>query len=599
MATPSTFIAAAAAHGITQRVIDSWLPSLARWPRVLVPIQVDALVLRPGAQEVWADCLMSAPPDGTTSSSPADARPLLPPPFQELDPKERTPGVYLHWALPDALTSGGQTYDPNQPDAARNTQFPAIPDRWLVVRIGPDAKGGRRSVSGWVIQAESETPVVTPLDQYHGAPHDGSTHGRLTALGHGDPAWAAYYDNVVNRLAFHDPLSSDTPAGALAYLVCGWYSDPTEDPLAASETPTLAAFEARVQALGWQLDTGALDAAAKASHDHVSAAASYGLSTPLLGTALDSSPPRVLLDRETLGVSAASSLADVAEYTSVDAWWPQQILCHGAAVGIGWPTDDWSGNTSESLSTSAGGPPDPASINVALGGSSGEALGTIVAHSSGSPDDIRLVEAFSVHVLDEVDQPDGRANLDDALHGAAFGSLPGGEVTEVIRDPPVPPAPPLPSAPGTPGPGIFADRVSTKFSGPDLSFITARTDRFAESNVSTPTYSSPLLGHEVSVIEGGLPALVGVLGGAPAPTPHPARDITVRRSLPRLWHPTEPVILLQGGRRSFKHGADGRMNADGQLVCRLTGDTVTALGLNVPNQPDESVSITGPDLLTR
>ena len=285
------FIAAAAAHGITPRVVGSWLPSLARWPRVLVPVQVDALVLRPGTQEVWADCRMSPPPDGTTSGSPADARGLLPPPFKELDPGLRPPGVYLHWALPDALTAGSQSYDPSQPDAARTTQFPAIPDRWLVVRIGPDAASGRRSVTGWVIQAESDTPVVTLLDQYQGAPRDSSTHGRLTALGHGDPAWAAYYDNVVNRLAFYDPLAADTPAGAVAYLVCGWYSDPADDPLAASQTPTLAAFEARVKALGWQLDTSALDAAANASRDHVSAAASYGLPTPLLGTALDPGSP--------------------------------------------------------------------------------------------------------------------------------------------------------------------------------------------------------------------------------------------------------------------------------------------------------------------
>ena len=600
MSTRSELIAAAAAHGITQRVIDSWLPSLARWPRVLVPIQVDALVLRPGVTEVWADCTMSAPADGTTSGSPADARLLLPPPFKELDPEQRTPGVYLHWALPDALTAGSQDYDPSQPDAPRSTQFPAIPDRWLVVRIGSDARGGRRSVTGWVIQAESETPVVTPLDDYHGAPRDTSTHGSLTALGHGDPAWAAYYDNVMNRLAFHDPLSADAPTGALAYLVCGWYSDPSQDPLAASQTPTLAAFEARVKAQGWQLDTSALDAAARASHGHVAAAASYGLSAPLLGTALDSASPRVLLDSKTLAVNAASSQADVAEYTSVDAWWPQQILCHGAAVGIGWPNDNWPGNTSESLSTSAGGPPGAASVSVAFGATSGEALGTIMAHSSGSPNDIRLVEAFSVHVLDEVDQPDGRAKLDDALHGAGFGSLPGGQPTaEVIREPPVPPAPPLPATPGTPGPGIFADRVAKTFAGPDLSFITARTSSFAESNVSTPTYSSPLAGRESAVIKGGLPSLASLTGGTPGPAPHPAQDITVQRSLPRLWHQADPVIMLQGARRSFKHGADGRMNADGELVCRLTGGTVTALTLNAPGQPGGSASVTGADMLAR
>ena len=66
-----------------------------------------------------------------------------------------------------------------------------------------------------------------------------------------------------------------------------------------------------------------------------------------------------------------------------------------------------------------------------------------------------------------------------------------------------------------------------------------------------------------------------------------------------MWHQTDPVILLQGGRRSFKHGADGRMNADGQLVCRLTGDTVTALSLNVPGRPEQSASVTGSDMLTR
>src|ERR1017187_7900662 len=78
---------------------------------------------------------------------------------------------------------------------------------------------------------------------------------------------------------------------------------------------------------------------------------------------------------------------------------------------------------------------------------------------------------------------------------------------------------------------------------------------------------------------------------------HPAQDVTVRRSLPRLWHPADPIVLLQGARRSFKHGADGRMNAEGELVCRLTGSTVTGLTVRVSGQPD--VTLGGPDLLTR
>ena len=596
----AALLGAAAAHGITPRVVQTWHPSLPRWPRVLVPIQLDALVVRPGETTPWADCRITAPDTTTSDGAPADARTLLPAPFTELG-AQRPPGVYLHWALPDALTAGSQTADPDNPDAPRTTTFPAIPDRWLVMRIGPDVSSGRRAVAGWVLQIEGETPVVTALDDYKGSARDTSTHGRLTALGHGDPAWAAYYDNVTNRLGYYDALPADAAAGALAYLVCGWFADPADDPLAASETPTLAAFEARARALAWQLDTSALDAAAAASRSHVAAAASYGLSAPLQNSALDVTRPRAILDRESLLVNAATAFADTPEYASADAWWPQQTVCHGAAVGIGWPTDSWSGNERDGLSTSAGGAPDAASVNVALAATSGEALGTVVAKATGSPDDIRLVEAFSVHVIGQLDQPDGRAKLDDALHTAGFGSVPGGEVSEVIRDPPVPPAPPLPSTPGTPGPGVFADRAGFRLPiGPDLGFVSAREQRFGEAIVATPSHAAPLQARERSIVAGGLSeviSVVGLGGSAPEPTPHPARDLTVRRSLPRLWHPTDPVVLLQGARRSFKHGADGRMTSENELVCRLTGDTITALTVRVTDEPD--TTLTGPDLLTR
>ncbi len=600
-AARASLIAAAAAHGVTSRVVRSWLPSLPRWPRVLVPIQVDALVVRPGQGGPWAECTMTAPDDATSGTDPADARGLLPAPFRELDPSKRGPGVYLHWALPDALTNGTQTADPNNPDAPRQTTFPAIPDRWLVMRIGQPVTAGRRSVTGWVLQIEGKDPVVTSLDSFNGAPRDTTTHGRLTALGHGDPAWAAYYDNVANRLGYYDPLSTDTPAGALAYLICGWYADPADDPVAASETPTLAGFEARVASLGWQLDTSALDAAAQASQSHVAAASSYGLATPLAGTALGPSRSRVVLDRPTLTMVAASSLADTPEYTSATAWWPQQVLCHGAAVGIGWPTDQWSGNTDGSLSTSAGGPPEPSSVVVVLAATSGEGLGAAVAHATGQPEDTRLVEAFSASALNELDQPDGLAKLDSALHAAAFGSIPGGQTTEVIRQPPVPPIGPLPATPGTPGPGVFADRATRPATlAPDLSFVTARKATFAQAVTATPTHSSPLQAAERATFVGNLSDVVSVVRGGgvtPGPAPRPAQDVTVNRSRPRLWHPTDPVLLLQGARRSFKHGADGRMNADGELVCRLTGSTVTGLTVRVSGEGD--VTLGGPDLLTR
>src|SRR4051812_46147513 len=115
------------AHNLTDRVIGTWFPGLPRTPRVMVPIQLDALVVRSaGAQ--WANCRMKIPLSPSADSAPVDTRPLLPKPFENLS-ESRPPGVYLHWALPDALTRGIN-------NATNETvDFPAIPDRWLVVRL--------------------------------------------------------------------------------------------------------------------------------------------------------------------------------------------------------------------------------------------------------------------------------------------------------------------------------------------------------------------------------------------------------------------------------------------------------------------------------
>jgi hypothetical protein len=58
---------AAASYRITQKVIDTWNPFLIRTPRVLVPIQVEALVVRPDEPvQSWADCALKPSPQQTT-----------------------------------------------------------------------------------------------------------------------------------------------------------------------------------------------------------------------------------------------------------------------------------------------------------------------------------------------------------------------------------------------------------------------------------------------------------------------------------------------------------------------------------------------------
>ena len=97
---------AAAAHGITPRTVATWSSLIPRTPRVMVPIQLDALVVRQQGGS-WADCRMSDPPAAVTSTN---RRALLPAPFTDKT-TSRSPGIYLHWALPDALTQGAASGD--------------------------------------------------------------------------------------------------------------------------------------------------------------------------------------------------------------------------------------------------------------------------------------------------------------------------------------------------------------------------------------------------------------------------------------------------------------------------------------------------------
>ncbi|HYX27685.1 MAG TPA: hypothetical protein VE863_03900, partial [Pyrinomonadaceae bacterium] len=57
-----------------------------------------------------------------------------------------TVGVHLHWALPDALTHGGET----KGDGKMN--FPLVPNRWLVCRF--NTTGGQWQCKLWVIESD-------------------------------------------------------------------------------------------------------------------------------------------------------------------------------------------------------------------------------------------------------------------------------------------------------------------------------------------------------------------------------------------------------------------------------------------------------------
>jgi len=202
-------------------------------------------------------------------------------------------GIHLHWSLPDALTKGSHTAD--------GTDFPAVPNRWLVIRSGPNVVRKR-----WVVESDylypdgagadsgaisfpvAPDPVATkycpfrfvgqtvPFESW--SPNAGAAEylEKLTAVGYGDPTFAALYPNCHSVFGFHDEEFAANVPPDLQYDLVGWYSDPKKDCLvsysdgnnAGSFTQILAAIEKN---LAWTLDNDSVkDLFPQAQQDQVS-----------------------------------------------------------------------------------------------------------------------------------------------------------------------------------------------------------------------------------------------------------------------------------------------------------------------------------------
>lgn len=607
----STF-AIAAAHGITERTIATWYPPLQRSARVLVPVHLDALAVRtPGGQ--WADCTMQTPVSGSTGNKRSA---LLPPPFQNLPANSRPPGVYLHWALPDGLTAGAAGANLSA------ASFSAIPNRWVVLRISSSLTSpARRAVTGWVLRAGDAQANFVPLDSFV---EDGTTQGQvknpLTAMGNGDPAWAAYYDNVINRLGFYDPLS-DTPApqGPLAYLVCGWYTDSSLDPL-GSNIKSLSDFDARMAELTWELAAGELQESANHSYQYVAAASMVGLQT---AEAFNAPSGSTLLAAQSLTphlsiagsfvpsvpyvANAQATPAPVDDggqpmngsYTTNGSWWPSLTVFHGSVVAIPWPGTNLPGSDSGLLTGQVGGPPPSNQVSVAVGNTMAEALAALVAKNNNAPDaadQARVLEGFMSGTLAELDLPDGAARVDARLHADSFGSLPGQETTEDISQPAIPATYSLPTAPSSIAPGIFAGDVSAI---PGTVSARVPVTNTVSTEAVTNQFIAPEFLSERSIVSGDLFSAFSSLSQPSSPPPTPSQTITVKRTAPRFFFPHDPVFLVQNAERSYKHGYDGRFSEDNKLICRLTGFTVTELSCLDPVNATTRYALGGDDLLER
>jgi len=219
---------------------------------LLVPVQVDALLLESDLPVVEAAADFSRLPytSGTrdVNSDTANlSEEIVSRPFENQNLFLKA-GVHLHWALPDTLTHATQT--------AGATDFPAVPNRWLVVRsrdggkrvearrvvesdyLWPDGQGADAGAISVPVAPTPDSPRpwryqgrTVPLDAWPATPAAGEAYlALLTAVGYGETNFASLYPNCRSVFGCHDPIAAADAAGA-RYDVLGWYARAQDDRL--------------------------------------------------------------------------------------------------------------------------------------------------------------------------------------------------------------------------------------------------------------------------------------------------------------------------------------------------------------------------------
>lgn len=561
--------------------------SQAPWtgPALLVPVEVQALGIT------------SSSYDDAWSWTPARYNQLST--FKQVDPAPFTPqapsypgtkkftGVVLHWALPDGLTRGTQGDD--------KISYPAIPNRWLVVRRSP--AGATWGYAAWIVASDylagpagSAWPNATatggttlgmswPIDKWPGEQAVAQQclkppQPPLTATGAGDPTFAAFAPYVSNVLSFGDSLDG-VAAGPLSYTVLGWYGDASLDPLL--DWQTAPQWQQLMHQLGWSVgDTQDLADAVQAGQDW---ATGHGF-TP------DPSDPRQC--------------------------YPSRTLCHGYVLEVPWQGPD-ALNVS-GVPTANPDLPSYRKPEVALAHSGIDALcamlGADELAAGMSPQDVtellEVLQAFVNEDLATLDEPDGLVQLGLDVQDAWFDSTGGGTTWTVVE----PRDPEQPSGIREDAP-LDDDQSATLTA---LNVAQSRLDdcqrvlaswqyeRYAlwwkskrlsmwvppppqktdwQQLIDTATAAAEAEISALTVSYAWLrrtrdDALVGLqqrLSG----------KVLVADAGQPFRRPSDPVLVISGAGRGYKHGEDDRFSSDGTLFCRFTGQAVSGIAVTTPN----------------
>jgi len=591
--------------------LATWDSRLLRDPRLLVPVDVQALYVPVDGDEPMVRLPMLVA--GERGAQATGAEEGMPEPFAEGKP--RPAGVHLHWAMPDALLRG--RLDDATGGTGNRLALPPLPDRWVVLRILLPKGGTDPVVTGWVLEADRAIAVPLASWTEGGAvPEEVHAMGttippdQLTGTVGGSVSWSAAYDAVLNRFAFHDPLDDvatvapkGVDQGCAAYVVAGWWSDPSRDPLDAARSKDN--LDELLGRLRWRTLSDWGDATTAQRKDEaaaglrkalgltsgdrwttarVSAAASQARSA-----APSDAAPRAaastasayvpmdatFMSKAALVASSVFAAGSVDRYTQ-PPWQLRSSLLHGSVYGVpvtGKPTPDRR--------------PAPTSLRVAHGAHGDDVLAAFTSEPSDSLEERRAAErllaAFTGQKLSGIGSPDGVVAAEEHEHLGGFSRLPGGIA----------------------GTDRFLQRVQTGGVG---GLDVGRGKRYAMDREMTrkrmdppapqgPVYGRAAAQRREAMIDARLtysaqarPTLIQATATVindlarsrvdDVLTPTEAR--VVDRPAPPFSFPSDPVVGIRGATRSLRHGGDGRSSADGMLTCRWPTHVITGIEGVVP-----------------
>jgi hypothetical protein len=550
-------------------------------PSLLVPVDVQALVFSNLSKNLpWSYNKMNY----NNAGQFIDVAPSL---FNTHD--QPGVGVTLHWALPDGITHGVQQKD-------GTIVYPYAPNRWLVTRYYDGTSKSWLLQSDYLNQADGANfyldpnqpvPTFTRLGKVWNAgdwPGEGGVTQQkfLVALGPGNTAFAAYTANINGVFSFYDSADEiKDKATPLTYMVMGWYSDANDDPLLGKAVlgnngfTTLPEWKTVMDALQWTV--GDDDELQKAVNDWTAWAQANGIT-------IDPNNVRDL--------------------------YPSRTICQGMIYNVNWLGQN--GALQSGVPQYNSGMPADVQPVIAIGNTSIDALSALVEYElnlegKAGTAAAELLEAFNYNLLNTYEMQGGQYELYRQIFTAWFGNNDPEDFWYVESKES---AEPIVLPPDLLEKLVQLNQQAAQLSSKQYQEILARMNLYGnwwkngkagtfwgtppqgvtkqqwatvQANLKTAV---PLNKDEVKKLQDDIATLQTTVSNL---LDEIKGQISAKQELKknvgtRYHDANDPVVLIYGAHRNYRHGEDGRFDSEDKLFTRFTGQTVTGMLVRIPNQ---------------